>query len=29
VLLKGKVSEPVIVLVAAAMGLVLYPLVRG
>jgi chromate transporter len=29
VLLKGKVPEPVIVLVAAALGLILYPMVRG
>lgn len=29
VLWKGKVPEPVIVLVAAALGLVLYPMVRG
>lgn len=29
VLLKGRVPEPVIVLVAAALGLILYPMVRG
>jgi chromate transporter len=29
VLLKGRASEPVIVLVAAALGLILYPMVRG